>query len=63
MKQVHTEKKSANQSFNKSKTGFASETMRKAFNKRTFSEDKTHTGFMKKKPVRRTIQRTVYPKH
>lgn len=52
MRVEHTLKKTANRVFDKFWTGFASSEERKAYFKSVYSQDKTHKGFTKKKPIR-----------
>lgn len=60
MKQVHTKKKSANRSFNKSATGFLNTLERKQFNQHRNSPDKTDKRFTKPKPTRaKRIRQTI----
>ena len=57
MKLIHTQKKSANRTFNKSATGFKSTLERKQFNQNVFNKDKTDKRFSKPKPIRRNQSR------
>lgn len=63
MKLKHTQKKSANRIFYKGATGFQNKRSRKQANQIMNSPDRSDKRFTKKKPIRKNIVRTTYPKN
>ena len=63
MKKIHTQKKSANRSFDKRHTGFRNSLEHRQYNQLRNSPDKTDKRFTKPKPVRqKRIRQTTQNK-